>query len=883
MVGCGDRTEPEPTSVVQVAQGALIGCLDLTQERACVFEPGRPLTVWAKLDPAGAQLLADGAKLDASATAVGGGVRWKIEPEQSWRTLRAAGTSSRVDFALVHRSPPAAELEHVRSLRDAGQLAQAQADLARALPTLPRHVRIEAFELGGDIAFLRGEIKSAIDAYSSGAHLAAEQSRIRKASTMAQRIAYACTALEPDESCARTWLDKDAAWVDEDPEQAVLHDYYRALFDTRIGDRRSAQRGFASVIERSDAMDLQSVQVGALVEAMLLVAAVGNWKVALRHQAQAEALAKTLPAAMQAQLQNAIGWMLLLARARGRSELPSPTPAFERALHLTAQDDALSRRLRATLRLNLAYDALLDDDVDRVQRWLAAVDSNALLHVDERMWAALLRARVNVRLGHLDDAREAFAALAAEATASRESELAWHAHVGTAEVFALQGRTEEAIASHEQAATILTRQLPRIALGAGRSHYLAERSRGTQRHIELLLDTHRVNDALCVMRRARTRNLRVLAQNINAGEAAASALRSYREGRTRLERDLEAAWMLPADQAEARFAQLHAARLQLHQSLDEDVFAAAPESGRTCEGFPQPRRGEVSVYYVELEKEWVGFSRRDNETNVRRLGPQPASASPQALSDWLLGPFADGLSGVEGLRVVASGSLHAVRFATLPDPAFPEKELGQRLAITYGLDVPIVQRASTPRQERRMLVVAPPSNLDAAQAERDAVVAAAGDGRVKLQLLNGHDATGDAVRSALTTVDLAHFIGHAASEDEGWTGQFRLARGDVLEVEDVLALEAVPQTLVLAGCETGRVDSIALAGGMSLAHAFMLAGADTVVAASTQIPDLATAALARPFYVALRDRGSVAHALGSAEATVRASGLAPPALRVWVR
>lgn len=883
LVACRSQSEPEPEPVLAVASGALVGCIDRTSDRVCVFEPGRPLTIWLETGAPGARLSANGMRLDAEGTATGDGMRWRVEPKESWRSLKVQGDSAQVEFALVQRRPPAPELEGVRALRDAGQLEEAQAQLAKRLPTLSKQLQVEAHELDGDLAFLRGDVKTAIAAYGSGARQAAAQSRNHKASSMAQRIAYACTALEPNEACARTWLDRDSTWSDGNPEQNLLHDYYRALFDARVGDRRAAQRGFGSVIERADAMGLQSVQVGALLEAMLLVAAVGNWSVAKRHQARAEALGATLPPEMQAQLQNAIGWMLLLARARGRTDLSSPTPAFERALHLTSRGDALSRRLRATLRLNLAYDALLNDDLDGVRRWLATVDRTALLHEDERMWAALLRARVEARLDHLDAARKAFATLATKATATHESEIAWHAHVGIAEVLARQGRTAEAIESHEQAASILRRQLPRIALGAGRSHYLAERSRGTQQHIELLLDSGRTEDALCVTRRARTRNLRVLAQNIKAGEAATEALRSYREGRTRLERDLEAAWMLPADQAKTRFAQLRADRLELYRTLDRDVFAGTPGSVRSCTDFPRPQHDEVSLHYVELEEEWVGFSVGETATSVRHLGPRPDSASPEALGQWLLSPFSDRLSEAQNLRVVASGPLHAVEFSQLRDPSFPDQKLGLRISVTYALDVPNPQRAPQTQGSRRMLVVAPPSNLVAAQAERAAVLAAAHDGGEKVQLLSGDEATGDAVRRALVNADLVHFIGHAASEDEGWTGRLQLARGDVLEVEDVLALEAVPHTLILAGCETGRVDSVALAGGMSLAHAFLLAGADTVVAADSQIPDRATSALARPFYAALRAKEPAAKALATAQAAVRAAGLTPPALRVWVR
>ena len=131
---------------------------------------------------------------------------------------------------------------------------------------------------------------------------------------MAQRIVYACTALEPNESCVQTWLDADAQWTANDPEQELLHTYYQALFDAQTRNRREAQRGFAEVIDRADALGLHAVEAGALVESMLLLAEVGDWRATEELRARAESLSRRLDRATQAQLHNAIGWSLLLAR-----------------------------------------------------------------------------------------------------------------------------------------------------------------------------------------------------------------------------------------------------------------------------------------------------------------------------------------------------------------------------------------------------------------------------------------------------------------------------------------------------------------------------------------------------------------------------------------
>ena len=108
----------------------------------------------------------------------------------------------------------------------------------------------------------------------------------------------------------------------------------------------------------------------------------------------------------------------------------------------------------------------------------------------------------------------------------------------------------------------------------------------------------------------------------------------------------------------------------------------------------------------------------------------------------------------------------------------------------------------------------------------------------RAELLDGDAARGQSLRAALGRVDLLHYVGHARSGGPGgWGSRLSLARDDTLEVPDVLALSQVPTTVVLSGCETGVVDPQSLGGGMSLAHAFILAGAQVVVATTHEIGD----------------------------------------------
>ncbi len=82
--------------------------------------------------------------------------------------------------------------------------------------------------------------------------------------------------------------------------------------------------------------------------------------------------------------------------------------------------------------------------------------------------------------------------------------------------------------------------------------------------------------------------------------------------------------------------------------------------------------------------------------------------------------------------------------------------------------------------------------------------------------------------------DLLHHVGHARGD--GWDGSLALGGDRRLDVGDLLSVRG-PRYAVLSGCETGLLDPRAHAGGMSLAHALLLAGAQAVLATDAVVDD----------------------------------------------
>lgn len=130
----------------------------------------------------------------------------------------------------------------------------------------------------------------------------------------------------------------------------------------------------------------------------------------------------------------------------------------------------------------------------------------------------------------------------------------------------------------------------------------------------------------------------------------------------------------------------------------------------------------------------------------------------------------------------------------------------------------------------------------------------------RLALL-GLDANRDAVLAAnLADYRILHFATHAWADSVdpalatlafSTTDRHGHALEGALRAADLAALDLRADLVVLSGCETALGREIDGEGLVGLSHAFLRAGAHTVVASLWQVPDTSTAVLMREFYRAL--------------------------------
>lgn len=875
--------DPSPAKPLRVLYS---GCREVREGPTCMLEPGgAELRLWAEVDPElGTTVWIDDVRVDATPEVVDDGMRWRVEPPPSARRLElraGLGTPARFTLALELRGRPrASALERIAARPD---LDDARLQLRALLPALEGEARALALQLAGDLASLTGDLDGMLDGYTQGAQAAAAVGWRRDASTLAQRVAFVCLELRYDERCVQHWLERDASFSAGDPEQHMLHAYYRGLQAEHVGDLRSALEFYRSEEREARALGLEELEAGALAQQLLLVGRLGAHERARALRQRAQVLEASLHPLLRGQLLNAAAWMMLEARGRGL-DTEDPEPSLKLALALLGEEaDVTSMSMRQAILLNLAYAAVLDGRAAAARAWLEPVDEAWLDHED-RLWLLLLRTRV---AGLEDDpraARRGFEALLIEADRLREPELRWLALVGQGETFETLGLSEPAQASYAAAEALLEEQLPRVAQGEGRERFVAERDRGARRLVDLLLRRGHAEAASCAARLARTRPLRTLTRQLRGAARAydeqRAAMQRYRETRARLELAYDASWALPAAAARQEQRALERQRSANQAELDRLLAELDPGSSTApdCAQLSAPGEGELHLHYMALDDGWVGFGVDDHGITAHRLGAVAIdeAAGREAWPRWsaaLLQPFAAQIGRARRIRVMPSGVLTRVPFQALPAPSEPSMMLLDLAPVSYGLDLPRAQNDDGPSEpsagegSRVAMVVAPPSNLPHARTEARATRAALLDAGWEVRSLEGDAARGQAVRAALPQVDLMHYVGHARSDGlSGWDSTLALARGDTLDVGDVLSLSRAPATVVLDGCETGLADPQALAGGMSLAHAFVLAGSRRVIANTGIVDDAAAAALMLALHEALASGEAT-----SAEAALRSA------------
>ena len=311
------------------------------------------------------------------------------------------------------------------------------------------------------------------------------------------------------------------------------------------------------------------------------------------------------------------------------------------------------------------------------------------------------------------------------------------------------------------------------------------------------------------------------------------------------------------------------------------------------------REDTAVLYYHVLEKSLVAwfFDREGVEFFQKPLGPDELQdgvdrfirsvthgnlafdfvAASQALHELLIGPVRHRVEQVDRLLVIPDGPIALVPFAALQGADEGMLEIRSRSirtapSLSVALDGDGGEALDA---DSRVLVVAGAglgtdgsrarASLPAVEREIQEVTILWENAHV----LDGLRATRQAIFDSWSDVDIFHFAGHAEDQqpalllldDHGGRSQTSALTGAEIKLHDLTDLDLV----VLSACKSDSGVVSPSEGPLTLARAFLVAGARTVVASLWSVDDEATAELFMEFHRRLRLGDSPARALQAAQ------------------
>ena len=842
----------------------------------CVLEPGAEVRVWARSAPgADIQLRTIPPGDLAAGESRADGRLFRIRsPQVELLELQATRGGTTASFALlVEQWPRPGFFQEARALARSGQLQEARSLVESHLESSFEE-RWHGMALGL-LARLEQEAGRPVQALEL-LHRAISEHRRR--GDIGEEIADRCLSIHisfSDLGDFRTALQELKEMPQPplgDADAAYLQAYYRGTLAVYNGDFRDALVSLNTARDQREHL-ADAVGVGVISQVLpRVLQRLGRADEArdlFERLTSDSGYLEQLSGCQRATLFNNVAWDRILKLEAG-SPAEDPLPLLEKALEALSEGPSCRTTGRASIHINLGFaDLHLGDPVAAEQHLEAARVDLGTASPRLLLWHLDLESRLDEGRGRFERAAHGFWRLQGLAEAALSPEAQWRALFGQARVAKARGRPQEALRAYAHAERLLDEISLRSPVGLGRATSMVAIEGSTRSYLHLLLDLGLHAEALGLARRSRSRVQRGL---IFKGRVAGLGsqerlewsrhLAHYESLAAEFESTLAGGWEKAASHRKGLELRRRRQREELRQSLDQ-AFALLDSKGLAKQGGSLVAGdGEVILLYHPIVDGWVGFAIGPGSMKVERLGNLSQEQPRDELANRLLGPFREQLSVANLVRVLSYGWLRGVDFHALPvDGA----HLLTKASVVYGLDLPEVPASSAAVRRRQALVVADPTETLSA-AGREATIVADHFRRRELvvEWLAGGAANRRRVLEGLDESTVFHFAGHAEIGD-GLAGALRLADAGQLSVGDVLASSSVPESVVLAACDSGRPARTESGPSLSLAEAFLIAGSREVLSTSRAIDDRAATAMVVAVYRHWRGDVPLAEALRRAQ------------------
>lgn len=818
------------------------GCGDILSDGTCVARAkAPPLRVWIGVaDHVRVDATVDGRPAKVSRRSVAGGLQLTVD-------LPAEAASLRLDGA----DPAWEEAWTLAITHEATGTRAATASLASGQPTIPQ--QLATLDRAKADAFNRGDYEAAVAKAAELAELARRHGRLRRAAREDNTVAFLSIDKLQDLERAAPHIEALQHAPAQVGEARVWSGVVRGMMARALGDPTAAVQAFGQAADHASRLGLNKELLSAREGLAITYGELGRAEdaAALSREVLTHGRDASLPCALRYAALDSGGWVQLLLGQRGTPAL-DPQPFFEEALELVGRNGECPRwDAEVNVRINLALAAILRDEPGVALSHLDPVDVVPAAH---RSWVDSVTAKAALALNRED----LFLPLLGEPRPSLSATERYDHWVVLAQQREALGMTEAAVDGYVEAEAVIDEQLTTIAHDLGRELYITGQQESLRGLVRALLQQGRSADALCRVRHARGRALRLLDRSAGLRSASPESRRAWRStlsdiAGTRRKLRAEAAedWERSASEQRRRRAARRPETEEVTRRLDEafrDLGASA--STVDCASPVDAPAGDVMIVVLPLEHQWAVFVAHEGAVVANLVDPLDVAG---AATLWAEHAFAGAQAWVDGasrIRVLPIGESWDVDWHAL---RWREHRLLDVAPVAYALDL---ARAARVEPERTAVVIADADDdLPLARREAEAVTASLDARGFEVTRLTGGVVTGDRLVEAITAASLLHYAGHGRhAGPTGWDAHLRVAGGEEVGVGEILALTDVPRGVILSGCETGRGSSQTLDGGMSIATAFVLSGSDWVIATDREVPDTLAAALG----AALHDGADVA-------------------------
>jgi tetratricopeptide (TPR) repeat protein len=812
------------------------GCAAVLKDGSC--EVDGPLRLWVAAAPGTPlRVLADDKPLEAAFTPIQSGLAATLVTGDAASVVLVSAAGARWTLALdapqVHP-----QLVRARALKAAGKLDEADQVLASSGPLPPRDAA-RAASLRARLTLSRGALEQAVSELTAAQALHHQAGSVSDEVNDALVRAYALVQLRQLEA-AREAISSVDGVIAGYPEGAAQAGYYLALSAREGGDLRRARNLLTEAEARARRLGLTR-QLAAIDQVVAVVLAQLGQFVPARERFERQ---RSVPGAApcdRASLRVNLAWVNELAAQAGqRTDDVEPLLSEALALYLGECPSPLEA---ANVRTHLALVELRRGNPDKAAAQLKAAKAGPVMQLRLALWWHDFDGRVALAKGAPAIALKHFRRLEALAQASVSSDATWRAATGQAEALSAMGDRRAALTALERAESELDREGLRTPVTGGLQGVLDSKDRSARHAVTLLLEAGRAAEAFAIARHARARALRWdraadrLAALDGASRAQWHAVEAgYHAARAALDAAAADDWKLPAD----KLTRARADRAEREGELREALEQAMAALGEPPAANPAPiAEGTLMLLAFPTRDRWVAFAASSTSVEAMQF-EVPAVDDTARWASALLSPFDAAIAEAKRLAVLPYGPMRAVDVHALPWRGAP---VLKNKAVHYALDLGRSPPPAGPEGQGALVVGDPRGDLPFARAEASSVAAAFTAPTVLL----AQAATRRALTDALVRADHFHYAGHGrATGTSGWEAELVLANGSLLAA-DVLALPRVPRMVVLSGCDTARTATSGVEP-MGLGQAFVVAGAQAVIASTRTVDDVEASRIIAALY-----------------------------------